>query len=63
VAALSESQATAEKLLKAVAAQLIIPPQLELTTRAERGDPVDVLRESVSRAAMLVLGRDHASLG
>jgi nucleotide-binding universal stress UspA family protein len=51
----------AEKLLAAVAAQLIVPPQLHIHGRAEPGDPVAVLQGSASRAAMLVLGRDNVS--
>jgi nucleotide-binding universal stress UspA family protein len=62
-AAPPEARATAEKLLEAVAAQLIVPPQVQLSPRAEPGNAVDVLQESTSGAAMLVLGRDHVSWG
>jgi nucleotide-binding universal stress UspA family protein len=51
----------ADKLLAAVAAQLIVPPQLHIYGRAEPGDPVAVLQGSASGAAMLVLGRDNVS--
>lgn len=60
---LSAARAGAEKLLGAVAAQLIIPPELQLSTRVEPWDPVAVLEESAHGAAMLVLGRDHVSWG
>lgn len=55
------ARAAAEKLLAAVTAQLIVPPQLHVYTRAEPGDAVSVLKESADRAAMLVLGRDRVS--
>jgi nucleotide-binding universal stress UspA family protein len=55
------ARAQAEKLLAAVAAQLIVPPQLHIDGRAEPGDPVAVLQGSASRATMLVLGRDNVS--
>jgi nucleotide-binding universal stress UspA family protein len=61
-AALS-ARTTAEKLLAAVAAQLIVPPQLHVYGRAEPGNAVGVLEESAGRAAMLVLGRDNVSWG
>ena len=59
----SAARTTAEKLLAAVAAQLIVPPHVHVYTRAERGDAAAVLKESARGAAMLVLGRDHASWG
>ncbi len=46
-----------------MAAQLIVPPHVNVYTRAEPDDAVAVLKESARRAAMLVLGRDHASWG
>jgi nucleotide-binding universal stress UspA family protein len=55
------ARAAAEKLLAAVTAQLVVPPQLHVYTRAERGDAVTVLQDSAGRAAMLVLGRDRVS--
>jgi nucleotide-binding universal stress UspA family protein len=61
--ALSEARTGAEKLLGAVTAQLIIPPELKLSTRVEPWNPVAVLEESADGAAMLVLGRDHVSWG
>ncbi|HEU4909740.1 MAG TPA: universal stress protein [Propionibacteriaceae bacterium] len=57
------ARATADKLLAAVAAQLIVPPHMHVYTKAEPDDAVTVLKESASRAAMLVVGRDHASWG
>jgi nucleotide-binding universal stress UspA family protein len=59
----AEAKNAAEKLLGAVAAQLIVPPQLQVSLRAEPGDAVAVLQESARNAAMLVLGRDHVSWG
>ena len=59
----AEAKNAPEKLLGAVAAQLIVPPQLQLSMRAEPGDAVAVLKESARNAAMLVLGRDHVSWG
>ena len=47
--------AAADKLLAAVTAQLIVPPQLHVYTRAEPGDAVSVPARSADRAAMLVL--------
>ncbi len=61
--AMSAAQATADKLLTSIAAQLIVPPQLEILTRAEPGDPVAALRASARRAEQLVLGRDRVSWG
>jgi nucleotide-binding universal stress UspA family protein len=55
------ARAAADKLLAAVTAQLVVPPQLHVYTRAEPGDAVTVLKESAGRAAMLVLGRDRVS--
>jgi len=46
-----------------VAAQLIVPPQMHVYTRAEPDHAVTVLKESAGRAAMLVLGRDNVSWG
>jgi nucleotide-binding universal stress UspA family protein len=60
---LSTGHTTAQKLLQAVVAQLIIPPEVQLSTRVEPWDPVAVLEESAHGAGMLVLGRDHASWG
>jgi nucleotide-binding universal stress UspA family protein len=59
----SAAQTSAEKLLAAVAAQLIIPPHVQVQTRAEPGDAVAVLSKSARQAALLVLGRDHLSWG
>ena len=56
-------QTTADRLLTAVAAQLIVPPDLHLSLRAEPGEAVGVLKQSAREAAMLVLGRDHVSWG
>jgi nucleotide-binding universal stress UspA family protein len=55
------ARATADKLLAAVAAQLIVPPHMHVYTKAETGDAVTVLKESAGRAALLVVGRDHVS--
>jgi nucleotide-binding universal stress UspA family protein len=57
------ARTTAKELLAAVTAQLIIPPDLQLSARVEPWDPVAVLEESAHGAAMLVLGRDHVSRG
>lgn len=59
----SVAQTTAEGLLAAVAAQLIVPSQLQVRTRGEPGDAVAVLQASARQAAVLVLGRDHVSWG
>jgi nucleotide-binding universal stress UspA family protein len=59
----ADANNAADKLLGAVAAQLIVPPQVQLSMRAEPGDAVAVLKESARNAAMLVLGRDHVSWG
>jgi nucleotide-binding universal stress UspA family protein len=59
----AEAKSAADKLLGAVAAQLIVPSHLQLSMRAEPGDAVAVLKESARNAAMLVLGRDHVSWG
>jgi nucleotide-binding universal stress UspA family protein len=59
--ALSEARTVAEQLLAAVAAQLVIPPQVQLSMRAEPADAVEVLEEYAHKAAMLVLGRDKVS--
>ena len=61
--ALSAARTTAEELLAAVAAQLIIPPDLPVSRMAEPGDAVAVLQESARRAAFLVVGRDKVSWG
>ena len=61
--ALSAAQARAEKLLASMTAQLIVPPQLDVLTRAEPGDAVAVLKASARQAALLVLGRDRVSWG
>lgn len=55
------ARTTAEKLVSAVAAQLIVPPQLHVYGKAEPGKAVDVLMASAGAAAMLVLGRDKVS--
>ena len=60
---LSTAQTTAVRLLTAVSAQLIVPPDLHLSLRAEPGEAVGVLKQSAREAAMLVLGRDHVSWG
>jgi nucleotide-binding universal stress UspA family protein len=60
-AALSAARSEAEKLLAAVAAQLIVPPQVHVYGRAEPDAAVAVLEASAHRAAMLVLGRDDVS--
>jgi nucleotide-binding universal stress UspA family protein len=60
-AAFSAARTTAEKLLAAVAAQLIVPPQVHVYGAAEPDDAVTVLEDSAPRAAMLVLGRDDVS--
>jgi nucleotide-binding universal stress UspA family protein len=57
------ARATADKLLAAVAAQLIVPRHMHVYTKAEPGDAVTILKESAGRAAMLVVGRDHVSWG
>jgi nucleotide-binding universal stress UspA family protein len=57
------ARATADELLAAVAAQLIVPPRMHVYTKAEPDDAVIVLKESAGRAAMLVLGREHVSWG
>ena len=51
----------AERLLAAVAAQLVIPPQVQVSMKAEPADAVKVLEEYAHEAAMLVLGRDNVS--
>ena len=51
----------AEKLLAAVAAQLVIPPQVQVSMKAEPADAVEVLEMYRTRPAMLVLGRDNVS--
>jgi nucleotide-binding universal stress UspA family protein len=61
--ALPTAQKKADKLLTAVSAQLIVPPDLHLSLRAEPGDAVGVLKQSTRESAMLVLGRDHVSWG
>jgi nucleotide-binding universal stress UspA family protein len=55
------ARSAAEELLAAVTAQLIVPPQLHVYTRAGPGDAVTVLKDSAGSAAVLVLGRDHVS--
>ena len=60
-AAFSAARTAAEKLLAAVAAQLVVPEQVTMYGRAEPDDAVTVLEASASRAAMLVLGRDDVS--
>ncbi len=60
-AAFSAARTTAEKLLAAVAAQLIVPPEVHVYGRAEPDDAVTVLEGSARQAAMLVLGRDDVS--
>jgi nucleotide-binding universal stress UspA family protein len=60
-AAFSAARTTAEKLLAAMAAQLIVPPQVHVYGRAEPDDAVTVLEGSARQAAMLVLGRDDVS--
>ena len=62
-AALSAARTTAGELLGAVAAQLIVPPDLRVSRKAEPGDAVAVLKESARRAAFLVVGRDKVSWG
>ena len=57
------TRTTAEELLTAVAAQLIVPPDLPVSRMAEPGDAVAVLKESARRAAFLVMGRDKVSWG
>ena len=59
--ALSEARTAAEKLLAAVSAQLVIPPQVQVSMRAEPADAVEVLEEYAREAALLVLGRDNVS--
>jgi nucleotide-binding universal stress UspA family protein len=59
--ALSEARTAAEKLLAAVAAQLVIPPQVQVSMKAEPADAVEVLEMYAHEAAMLVLGRDNVS--
>ena len=59
--ALSEARTVAEKLLAAVVAQLVIPPQVQVSMKAEPADAVEVLEEYAREAAMLVLGRDNVS--
>jgi len=59
--ALSEARTVAEKLLAAVAAQLVIPPQVQVSMKAEPADAVEVLEMYAHEAAMLVLGRDNVS--
>jgi nucleotide-binding universal stress UspA family protein len=59
----SAAQTSAEKLLATVAAQLIVPPQLQSHTRAEPGDRLAVLKASAHQATLLVLGRDRVSWG
>jgi nucleotide-binding universal stress UspA family protein len=53
----------AEELLAAVAAHLVVPPGVQVHTKAEPGDPVAVLEASAREVAMLVLGRDRVSWG
>ena len=60
-AAFSAARTAAEKLLAAVAAQLVVPAQVTVYGRAEPDDAVTVLEASAHRAAMLVLGRDDVS--
>jgi nucleotide-binding universal stress UspA family protein len=60
-AAFWAARTAAEKLLAAVAAQLVVPAQVTLYGRAEPDDAVTVLEASARRAAMLVLGRDDVS--
>ena len=62
-AALVAARTKAEELLAALAAHLIVPPGVEVHTKAEPGDPVAILEGSARQAAMLVLGRDRASWG
>jgi nucleotide-binding universal stress UspA family protein len=57
----SEARTVAEQLLAAVAAQLVIPPQVQVSMKAEPADAVEVLEEYAQEAAMLVLGRDNVS--
>jgi nucleotide-binding universal stress UspA family protein len=59
--ALSEARTVAEQLLAAVAEQLVIPPQVQVSMKAEPADAVEVLEEYAHKAAMLVLGRDKVS--
>ncbi|HKN43988.1 MAG TPA: universal stress protein, partial [Propionibacteriaceae bacterium] len=59
--ALSEARTVAEQLLAAVAEQLVIPPQVQVSMKAEPADAVEVLEMYAHEAAMLVLGRDKVS--
>jgi nucleotide-binding universal stress UspA family protein len=59
----SAARTTAEKLLAAVRAQLIIPPQVQVRINAVPGSAVAILEEAASTAEMLVLGRDRVSWG
>jgi nucleotide-binding universal stress UspA family protein len=61
--AMAAAQARAQKLLTSVAAQLIVPPQLQSHARAEPGDRLAVLKASAHQATLLVLGRDRVSWG
>jgi nucleotide-binding universal stress UspA family protein len=60
-AVFSAARTTAGKLLAAVAAQLIVPPQVHVYGSAEPDDAVPVLEALARRAALLVLGRDDVS--
>ena len=60
-AAFSAARTAAEKLLTAVAAQLVVPAQVTMHGRVEPDDAVTVLQASAGQAAMLVLGRDDVS--
>jgi len=59
--ALSKARMAAEKVLEAVAAQLVIPPQVRVSMKAEPADAIEVLERYAHEAAMLVLGRDNVS--
>lgn len=62
-AAFSAARTAAETLLATVVAQLIVPPQLRIYTRAEPGETVAALKGAASETGVLVLGRDRVSWG
>jgi nucleotide-binding universal stress UspA family protein len=59
--ALSEARMVAERLLAAIVAQLVIPPRVRVSMKAEPADAVEAVEKYAHEAAMLVLGRDNVS--